>query len=88
MFEMLVDTLFTEVAEHQHVVLLQLLSNDPGQNRFVVWDEVILTLFLAHGFLLLLLFEFVKNFYEGVNIVVRLFAERQVDKCESVEGSV
>lgn len=44
-------------------------------------------LFLAHGFHLLLLFEFVENFYEGANIVVRLFAEWHVDKCESVEGS-
>ena len=59
MFEMLVDTLFTEVAQYQHVILLQLLSNDPRQNRLIVRNEVILILFLTHLFLLGLLFEFV-----------------------------
>lgn len=44
-------------------------------------------LFLIHGFHLLLFFEFVENFYKGAHIVVRLFAEWHVDKCESVEGS-
>ena len=46
-----------------------------------------MTLFLIHCFQLLLFFEFVKNFNKGANIVVRLFAEWHVDKCESVEGS-